>query len=304
MQVKRPNETSRFNSWPSLAAVLAALFLFSLWSFAQTDEQTLERLIQQLGRNRFFEREAATKALNAMGEPALGALRRAAQSSNDAETRRRARDLIFTIEKRIAERDRARVAGLIRRVGGSYAVTQDRPGEPVWRVDLSHTKVCDGDLIELRGLKELQVLILFDTRITDAGLAHLEELRGLRALDLSDTAVTSDGLIHIRKLIRLKDLTLIGTKVTDTGLVNLESHHDLWLLDLSGTKVTDRGLAHLRQLRKLSHLHLSKTSVTDSSMGTLIELPAIEVIDLSQTKVTEAGIAAFQNVKIGVRIER
>jgi hypothetical protein len=53
----------------------------------------IERLIRQLGSDKFGEREAASKALEAVGKPALTALRRA-ENSGDAEVRSRARRLI------------------------------------------------------------------------------------------------------------------------------------------------------------------------------------------------------------------
>jgi WD40 repeat protein len=65
------------------------------------DGTELDQLIQQLGSPKFAEREAATKALEAIGEPAIDALRRAAATSEDAEVRRRARQLIKVIEDRI-----------------------------------------------------------------------------------------------------------------------------------------------------------------------------------------------------------
>src|SRR4051812_6486420 len=50
----------------------------------------IKQLIQQLGNARFTEREAATRALHALGEPALKSLREAAATNPDAEIRRRA----------------------------------------------------------------------------------------------------------------------------------------------------------------------------------------------------------------------
>jgi WD40 repeat protein len=60
----------------------------------------VERLIRQLGSEKFAEREAATKALEAIGEPALEALRRATRDG-DLELRRRAEQLVKSIEGRM-----------------------------------------------------------------------------------------------------------------------------------------------------------------------------------------------------------
>jgi hypothetical protein len=60
----------------------------------------LRRLVDQLGSPSFNEREEASAALNAAGEPALTVLRDAA-ASDDAEIRRRAADLVRRIELRL-----------------------------------------------------------------------------------------------------------------------------------------------------------------------------------------------------------
>jgi hypothetical protein len=60
----------------------------------------IDRLVEQLGSPKFPEREAATKELDAVGEPALDALKKAAASA-EPEKRRRAEDLLARIERRV-----------------------------------------------------------------------------------------------------------------------------------------------------------------------------------------------------------
>jgi uncharacterized protein (TIGR03067 family) len=72
------------------------------------------RLIKQLGHKEYAKREAASKELDAIGEPALGALRKAAKDG-DAETRRRATRILGAITGRIrsaaARKDLAKLQG-------------------------------------------------------------------------------------------------------------------------------------------------------------------------------------------------
>jgi WD40 repeat protein len=83
----------------ALAVALLATRVPTLATSADAPE--IERLIQQLGSPNFAEREAATKRLDAVGEPALGSLRKAAARSKDAEIRRRSDSLIKAVEDRI-----------------------------------------------------------------------------------------------------------------------------------------------------------------------------------------------------------
>jgi hypothetical protein len=59
----------------------------------------IDRLIQQLGSNRFAEREQATRTLEKIGEPALEALRKAAQSAEDHDIKQRSGELVRNLEK-------------------------------------------------------------------------------------------------------------------------------------------------------------------------------------------------------------
>jgi hypothetical protein len=65
----------------------------------KVDAERIDKLIEQLGSGSFQEREAATKALDAIGPPALDKLRKATQSE-DIEVKRRATELVKRIEKR------------------------------------------------------------------------------------------------------------------------------------------------------------------------------------------------------------
>jgi WD40 repeat protein len=86
-----------------LLLTLVAAFLVNRVPTLATppDAPEIERLIRKLGSPIFAEREAAAKSLDAMGEPVLDSLQKAAARSKDAEIRRRAESLIKAIEDRI-----------------------------------------------------------------------------------------------------------------------------------------------------------------------------------------------------------
>ncbi|HMC88244.1 MAG TPA: hypothetical protein VKI17_01795, partial [Gemmataceae bacterium] len=87
---------------------LIGLLFLTLTPIAAGDQQgEINRLIRLLGSPRFGEREAAGKQLEAIGEPAEGALRKAAKSSRDPEIRHRAACV-------------ARVVGKLNAVAGCY----------------------------------------------------------------------------------------------------------------------------------------------------------------------------------------
>src|SRR5579859_868687 len=67
---------------------------------APPGEAEVARLIKQLGSDVFAEREAASRELAKAGEAALGALEWAARS-DDAEVRRRARELVARLHRKL-----------------------------------------------------------------------------------------------------------------------------------------------------------------------------------------------------------
>jgi sulfatase modifying factor 1 len=67
---------------------------------SETESERIDRLIRQLGSESFAQREAAGKALQGIGEPALDALRKAAGTSEDIEVRRRAGRLVGEVLRR------------------------------------------------------------------------------------------------------------------------------------------------------------------------------------------------------------
>jgi len=74
------------------------------------DAERIVQLIRELGDGSFRKREAASKELIAIGEPALPALKTAAFDA-DAEIRRRAKGIIQTITSRLAGDEQKRLEG-------------------------------------------------------------------------------------------------------------------------------------------------------------------------------------------------
>ena len=64
------------------------------------DHRQIDHLVRRLGSDNFSEREAASNALDAIGEPAWDALRRA-QQNDDAEIRRRAAGIMQRMRIRL-----------------------------------------------------------------------------------------------------------------------------------------------------------------------------------------------------------
>ena len=73
---------------PRCFALLLMALPFVLVAAVAPDDKEIACLVKQLGDDKFTEREAASKELAAIGEPARAALLEAAASRDDAEIRR------------------------------------------------------------------------------------------------------------------------------------------------------------------------------------------------------------------------
>jgi HEAT repeat protein len=89
----------------ALAFVLVPAFAWAdplmIKSPEQEDAAHIAALIKQLGDNNFYEREAASQALEEIGEPVMEELRKVSETDADLEIRHRAAVLVDKIEVHI-----------------------------------------------------------------------------------------------------------------------------------------------------------------------------------------------------------
>ena len=71
-------------------------------------------------------------------------------------------------------------------------------------------------------MTQLETLDVRDSKVTDAGLAHLKGLTQIRSLFLGRTQVSGQGLIHLKGMTQLRSLSLNYTNVSESGLVHLK----------------------------------------------------------------------------------
>jgi hypothetical protein len=104
---------------------LAAFFLAGVTYAAEPDRVRIERLIKQLGSEKFSEREAASKALEEAGEDALPALRNA-KDNRDPEVRRRAVALAKAIIRRLRAQAEIAPKPLMSLYGRNSKITKEK----------------------------------------------------------------------------------------------------------------------------------------------------------------------------------
>src|ERR687884_2273610 len=118
-----------------------------------------------------------------------------------------------------ARADEASAVKAVEKLGGKVTRDDKLPGKPVIEVNLAFAHVTDAHLKELKeelkGLKQLTSLALYNSQVTDAGLKEIADLKQLTTLYLNNLRVTDAGLKELRDFKKLTTLALCNAPVTD-----------------------------------------------------------------------------------------
>src|SRR5437016_4232483 len=174
--------------------------------------------------------------------------------------------------------------GWIAGLGGK--IERDPAGRIV-AVNLRGSWINDVEMIELARLPDLERLDLSHTRISDEGMLNLKRAPKIRDLKLFYSEwITDQGLTAIKEWKHLKRLDLRGTRISD-GTLELIGHlTGIEALDIAQTEVTDVGLEDLITLVNLKELAVGRGRLTNAGLVKLRMLPALTYLDLSGARPT------------------
>lgn len=102
------------------------------------------------------------------------------------------------------------------------------------------------------------------SKVTDGGLKALAGMKNLKELHLEGTAITDAGLDHLKGLTELEYLNLYNTKITDAGVGKLAGLGKLNAIYLWQTGVTKAGVAALKAKLPKSHINTGWTAEDDA----------------------------------------
>eukprot|EP00210_Caulerpa_lentillifera_P005123 g4895.t1 len=150
-------------------------------------------------------------------------------------------------------------------------------------LDLGGTQISDENLRSIAPLTKLETLRLWDTRTGDKGLECISNLTRLRSLSLQDTCASDQGMHFVARFKHLTSLNLDRTEIGDVGVrILLESNRplvNLKNLSLWRTKVGDQSMEQILLLTNLEKLNIGFTRVTKEgleSISTLTKLTSVE----------------------------
>lgn len=139
--------------------------------------------------------------------------------------------------------------------------------------------------VALGRLPELGRLYLDDTHAGDDAIESLAG-RDLRVLHLAGSSVSDAALPVLRSFRQLDELTLGDTRMTKAA-ANLDAWPQLRTLSLFGLALRDSELPSILRRSSLVTLDLSATDITDPSP--LIAMPNLRLLGLSNTLLSPTG---------------
>ncbi len=165
-------------------------------------------------------------------------------------------------------------------------------------LDIKGTKVSDDGVKALAVCRKLRILDLSSTRISDEAVSQLGALRELTTLNLSRTGAGDRGLQAVGRNLQLSDLRLANTLVTDAGLVQLKGLVSLATLDVSGTGITDVGITSLNAMHELVSLDISGTRTGgEPTLDTIKLLASLRSLKAARTKLDDRGLGVIAKLE-------
>jgi hypothetical protein len=167
----------------------------------------------------------------------------------------------------------------ISKLGGQ--VRRDGAGNLV-DVNLRGCWVSTAEILDLLQYKKLARLNLSHTRIADSDLLYLRPAAQIEQLDLAFCEhITDIGLNVIKDWRRLKRLDVSGTQVADATMTILSGLTAMESLDVAGGEVTDDGVQELLPLTNLKHLGLGRSQLAADACAVLSQMDNLQSLDLS-----------------------
>src|SRR5262245_10495485 len=174
--------------------------------------------------------------------------------------------------------------GWIAKLGGR--IERDGAGRIV-AVNLRGSWINDAEMIDLARLPDLERLDLSHTRISDEGMLNLKPAPKIKELKLFYSEwITDQGMTAIKQWKHLKRLDLRGTRISDGALEIVSHMPGLEALDIAHTEVTDLGLENLITLVNLKELAVGRGRLSNAGLVSIRMLPALTHLDLSGARPT------------------
>lgn len=174
-------------------------------------------------------------------------------------------------------------------------------------LDMDECPIGDEGLKHIGAMRNLRLLYVSGTGVTDEGLRNLGRLTSLEGLHLGKTDIRGKGLAHLGCVASLRWLFLNSTPIDDAHLPQVVRFKGLKVLDLSYSGITDRGLACLAGLGELECLYLHGLygkAITERGLESLAALGTLQYVGIRNADLSGAFRQRFQKLRPDIQLGR
>lgn len=166
-------------------------------------------------------------------------------------------------------------------------------------INLRNSRVVGPGLAYLIHLP-LRKLDLYDSPVSDRGIAEIGNMQNLESLDLSYTNITDKGAKNLEKLQKLRRLSMKYCNVGDEAMESIAKLKNLELLNLKANRATTRkGFQSLAKMPSLKELRMRESNLDEAISG-LESSRSLRTLDLNKTRISDKTLSHL----LGTNIER
>jgi hypothetical protein len=175
----------------------------------------------------------------------------------------------------------------------------------IWRRPPFRDPFTDERVTLLADFRELELLDLSGTAVTDKGLGVFARTPRLSALGLASTSVTGKGLQALRQLPTLDTIDLRNSPLDKEGINALSQLPSLRILMIGGEKIENDVVELIpKKLPRLRILRLQESNADDNALRHFATMLELEELRLNGSKwITEAGVKHLVDLKTLKRLE-
>jgi serine/threonine protein kinase len=174
-------------------------------------------------------------------------------------------------------------------------------------LNLYGTKTTDRDLGALSNLKQIEVLLIGATNVTDAGLKFLNNYPNLRDLNINDMpSLTGVGFKKVEVNLNQQRLAIGRTGISTEMLELLcQKYPNLLHLEITVNPQLNRRYVHsIRGLQKLESLLVRQTNFANEDVAFAVEqFPNLKYVDAQFSQVTADFVTRLRTTNPGIHVQ-
>ena len=154
---------------------------------------------------------------------------------------------------------------------------------------LDGLQVTDQDLLLVANNSHITSILIDSSDVSEKGLSPLTSMENLIQLRIR-SRLTDAAIPFIINMKSLQFLNLPQADFTDDGILALSAHPNIELLRIGGKRLSNKSLESIATMSSMSFLHLIAVPIDDQGLPALYDMQHLQSLYLDDTAVTDEGL--------------